>query len=39
VGTLAQLTATLVTLAEATVPLPLLTVQVWPTGWVPTVTE
>jgi len=28
----------LVTLAEATVPLPLLMVQVWPAGWVPTVT-
>jgi len=35
---LTQFTATLVTLAEATVPVPLLTEQVWPTGWVPTVT-
>ena len=35
---LVQLTATLVTLAEPTVPLPLATVQVWPLGLVLTVT-
>ena len=33
-----QVTATLVTLAEPTVPVPLPTVQVWPEGWVITVT-
>ena len=40
-GTVALLlhaTETLVTLAEATVPEPLLTAQVWPEGWVRTVT-
>ena len=33
-----QFTATLVTLAAPTVPEPLVTVQVWPAGCVPTVT-
>ena len=35
----AQVTATLVTFADPTVPLPLPTVQAWPDGWVSTVTE
>ena len=34
-----QVTATLVTFAEPTVPVPPLTVQVCPDGWVRTVTE
>ena len=34
----AQVTATLVTLADPIVPDPLVTVQVWPAGFVPTVT-
>src|SRR5579871_6033975 len=34
-----QATATEVMLAAATLPAPLVTVQVWPVGWVPTVTE
>ena len=33
-----QVTATVVMFAEPTVPVPLLTVQVWPDGWVRTVT-
>ena len=33
-----QVTATFVMFAEPTVPVPLLTVQVWPYGWVRTVT-
>src|SRR5215831_10291859 len=37
-GLVVQVTATVVTFAEPTVPVPLPTVQVWPDGWVFTVT-
>ena len=37
-GLVVQVTATFVMFAEPTVPVPLLTVQVWPDGWVFTVT-
>ena len=38
IGSVMQLTTTLVTFALPTIPEPLLTVQVWPEGWVTTVT-
>ena len=38
-GLVTQLTETLVTLAPATVPEPFETVQLWPGGWVATLTE